>query len=257
MPSIRRKPRPRPLLRPGPDRVCSSQTIRRPHPVVGSCSLFDPTRLSSSTGGAMPRGRIQQGRFVLVRTGEMGTGSRSPRSVPVPISPASQSPFANRIKQPCRIQACACILGIAYAALFLAPSQARAQFRYGLGYGYGFGLGIGGFNYRSNQVRYINGRSLLNASRATMGPVPRRVYAGDPDAYYNHLRDTGYIDGYDVVTRREIEARIGRFSDGPAPSRLARRVSGRGRGDDERTSPEPPVAAALPPVRPSPQSSPP
>jgi hypothetical protein len=122
MPSIRRKPRPRPLLRPGPDRVCFSQTIRRPHPVVGSCSLFDPTRLSSSTGGAMPRGRIQQGRFVLVRTGEMGTGSRSPRSVPVPISPVltrgvgkggqaraeyvpSQSPFPDRIRQPCQARA--------------------------------------------------------------------------------------------------------------------------------------------------------
>lgn len=154
-----------------------------------------------------------------------------------------------------RIQACACFLGIAYAALFFAPSQARAQFRYG--YGYGFGLGIGGFNYRSNQVKYLNERSLLNASRATMGPVPRRVYAGEPDAYYNHLRDTGYIDGYDVVTRREIEARIGRFSDGPAPSRLARRVAGRGRGEDAMTSPEPPVAVAVPPVRPSPQSSPP
>ncbi len=92
-------------------------------------------------------------------------------------------------------------------------------FGFGLGYGYGYGLG---FNYRSNQVGYINQQALQNGSRASMGPVEHRFYAESPAAYYNHTREVGLIERYDIGARREEEARVGRFSDGPPPSRVRR-----------------------------------
>ena len=163
-----------------------------------------------------------------------------------------------------RIRAFAPFLGVVSIALAFGHSRSEAQF----GYGFGLGYGLGGFNYRSNQVMYINQKSLLNASRATMGPVSRNVYAGDPNAYFNHIHDMGYIEGYDPGMRREIESRIGRFSDGPSPYRVARRVAGRPGVpvDRQATTPEevppPPVPVPskprpvrdAPEVRPSPQS---
>jgi hypothetical protein len=113
------------------------------------------------------------------------------------------------------------------ACLTLSAGRAEAQF----GYGYG-----GLFQYHPPEVDYINQKSLLNASQATMGPVQNNVYAGNPNAYINHLNDVGYLDRYDVGTRRTIEASIGRFSDGPPPGREPRPVS----------RPSPGMAAAPP-----------
>jgi len=161
---------------------------------------------------------------------------------------------------------------IGAAALWL-PTRAEAQFRYG--YGLGLGYGYGGFNYRPSQVSYLNQRSLLNSSHATMGPVSWNAYANVPNAYYKHLHDPSYLVGFDVGLRREIEARIGRYSDGPPPSRTVRNrvpVSGgprmiRDRPHATSVTPETAVASPRPPgreadravepvVRPSPQSFP-
>ena len=90
----------------------------------------------------------------------------------------------------------------------------RAEAQYGLGYGLGYGFGL---NQRPASIDFINQKSLLNASQATMGPVMHDAYAGNPNAYVNHLHDPGYLDKWDVGTRRTIEANIGRYSDGPPP----------------------------------------
>jgi hypothetical protein len=101
----------------------------------------------------------------------------------------------------------------AFAVPFAWPAaQARAQF----GYGWGFG-----FNQQSWQThQLLNSWALQNGARATMGPVQNNVYAGNPNAYVNRLGAPGRLDQWDVGTRREIESRIGRFSDGPPPSQL-------------------------------------
>jgi hypothetical protein len=109
-------------------------------------------------------------------------------------------------------------------------AQARAQF------GYGFGLGFNQQSWQTHQL--INSWALQNGAKATMGPVQNNVYAGNPNAYVNRLRDPGYLDQWDVGTRREIEASIGRFSDGPPPSYL-RTVS-------RNTAPAPSAAPAQP-----------
>jgi hypothetical protein len=107
-------------------------------------------------------------------------------------------------------------LHAAFAAIMLlATNRAEAQFGLGGYGGYGFGYG---FNYHPPVVDYLNQKSLLNASQATMGPVANDVYAGRPNAYVNHLHDDGYLDKWDTGTRRQIEASIGRYSDGPPPS---------------------------------------
>ena len=65
----------------------------------------------------------------------------------------------------------------------LAVPAPRAQF-------VGFGLG-----YRTPaEVDFLNQKSLLNASQATMGPVQNNVYANNPNAYVNHLHDDGFIE---------------------------------------------------------------
>ena len=77
-----------------------------------------------------------------------------------------------------------------------------------------------------------------------MGPVQDNVYAGNPNAYINHLHDAGYLDKYDVGTRREIEASIGRYSDGPPPSYY--RTASQYTAPPARPAPAQPTAPIVP-----------
>jgi hypothetical protein len=99
----------------------------------------------------------------------------------------------------------------------LSPGRASAQFDFGIG------LGFQQPGSRSQQM--LDGWALQNGARATMGPVQNNVYAGNPNSYVARMREPGLLERWDVDTRREIEARIGRFSDGPPPSRLRAQAS--------------------------------
>lgn len=68
----------------------------------------------------------------------------------------------------------------------VAARPARAQF----GFGYGF---MGGFNYVPQPTDFLNQHSLLNAGRATHGPVSNNVYANSPNSYVNRVRDNGFV----------------------------------------------------------------
>ena len=120
------------------------------------------------------------------------------------------------------------------APVALGPGRAEAQYGFG-----GFG-GFGGFpnQYGAQNEQMLNSWALQNGAKATMGPKQNNVYAGNPNAYINHLHDDGYIEKYDVGTRREIEASIGRYSDGPPPSYY--------RSLDSRPAPAPAAAPAPP-----------
>ena len=135
-------------------------------------------------------------------------------------------------------RASATLFTITAMSAALMAGRAEAQFGYGYGGfgGYGFG-----FNYQPPEIGFINQKSLLNASQATMGPVQNNAYANNPNSYFNHLHDDGLLDRYDVGTRRSIEASVGRYSDGPPPSRTPPPTS-------------PGVAAAPPPPPPLPLS---
>jgi hypothetical protein len=128
------------------------------------------------------------------------------------------------------------------ASVALPPAGARAQFGFG-GFGYGgFGYGGVGGIYGAQTNGMINSWALQNGQKATMGPVQDNVYANNPNAYINHLHDDGYLDKYDVGTRREIEASVGRYSDGPPPS-YYRPVS---RPAPARPAPAQPTAPIVP-----------
>lgn len=83
---------------------------------------------------------------------------------------------------------------VAAAALQSGASQVHA-----MGYG-GYGI-MGGFNYVPSPGDFINQHSLLNASRAG-APVSNNVYAGNPNAYINRIRDGGFVPHAGVVDRR-------------------------------------------------------
>jgi len=65
-----------------------------------------------------------------------------------------------------------------------------------MGFGMGWG-GIGGFHYASSPTDYLNQRTRLNAARAG-APATQGSIAGNPNAYYNKVRDDGFVPHYDL-----------------------------------------------------------
>jgi hypothetical protein len=97
------------------------------------------------------------------------------------------------------------------ASMILGARSAEAQFGFG-------GFGGYGFNYQPPEVGFLNQVALGQAARATMGPVQNSVYAGNPNSYISRMNQDTSFNSYDVGTRRQIEASVGRYSDGPPPS---------------------------------------
>src|ERR1700761_9587801 len=94
---------------------------------------------------------------------------------------------------------CRAVFLAAFAAMMgLAPGRATAQFGFG-GFGWGY------WSPPSMPEPTLNSWALQNGAKATMGPVQHNVYANNPNAYINHLHDDGYLEKYDVGSRREIE----------------------------------------------------
>lgn len=82
---------------------------------------------------------------------------------------------------------------VATAALELGASQVHAM-------GYGFGI-LGGFNYVPSPGDFLNQHALLNAGRAG-APVSNNVYANNPNAFINRIRDNGFVPHAGIVDRR-------------------------------------------------------
>ena len=82
---------------------------------------------------------------------------------------------------------------VATAALELGASQVHA-----MGYGYGI---LGGFNYVPSPGDFLNQHSLLNAGRAR-GPVSNNVYANNPNAFIQRIRDNEFVPHAGIVDRR-------------------------------------------------------
>jgi hypothetical protein len=108
-------------------------------------------------------------------------------------------------------------LSVAACAGFLALDAGRAEAQYG------FGGGFYNFHYTPQEVSFLNSRSLEMTNKATMGNRQNNAYAGNPNAYVNHLHDDGYLQKYDAATQRSIESSIGRYSEvfPPAPRTAA------------------------------------
>jgi hypothetical protein len=89
------------------------------------------------------------------------------------------------------------VLPVALALLGIRASEARAEFDIG-----GFGGGFMPMRMVPSPSESINQLSLVQAGRATMGPVSRPVYANNPNSYLSRIRDNGFTPHYSVSSRR-------------------------------------------------------
>jgi hypothetical protein len=89
-------------------------------------------------------------------------------------------------------------LGLLAGSIVLGPGTSSARAQWGHGWGWG---GFGGFNYVPSPTSFLNQQAHLNASRAGP-PVSNRPYAGSTNAYFNRVRDNGFVSHYDVQRRR-------------------------------------------------------
>ena len=88
------------------------------------------------------------------------------------------------------------ILLTAFVAIVASGIGARpAQAQWGMGGGMGWGLGFGGAVEQPGTFLNSVALSQMNHVR---GPMQNNVYAGNPNAYINHVRDNGFVDRYNV-----------------------------------------------------------
>ena len=114
------------------------------------------------------------------------------------------------------------ILGTALAAVVVSgfgAGRAEAQFGFGLGGGIGY---WGGFTTVPQPGTFLNQVALSQMSHVhgPPGSNPQtsglNPYAGNPNAYYNHVRDNGFVDQYSPYRRVPSYART------PSPTQSPR-----------------------------------
>jgi hypothetical protein len=91
------------------------------------------------------------------------------------------------------------MLMVGGASIAMMPGQANAQFGGG-GMG-GFGWGFG-FNQVPSPTNFINNATIARMGHVHFGPQQNSPYAGNPNAYFNHAMDNGFVDRY-RADRRE------------------------------------------------------
>src|SRR5579883_1708008 len=86
---------------------------------------------------------------------------------------------------------------ILVGAILLGPGwrPARAQFGMYLGGGMGF---LGGFNQVPSPTDFLNQHALTRAAAGRPAPTSFRPYANSPNAYFNRIRDNGFVAHSDV-----------------------------------------------------------
>jgi len=86
-------------------------------------------------------------------------------------------------------------LFVAAVAFGFGPNRVEAQW----GGGFGFG-GWGGFSQVPKPESFINSMALVAAARPSTAPNGH-PYAGDGNAYFNHVRDNGFVERFNVDRR--------------------------------------------------------
>ena len=90
------------------------------------------------------------------------------------------------------------VLPIMVGAIVLGwgSNPAQAQWDMGLGFG-GFG-----FHNAPSPTNFLNQHSLTNSARGAQGVPSRTPYGNSPNAYFNRIRDNGFVSHHDVRRRR-------------------------------------------------------
>jgi len=83
------------------------------------------------------------------------------------------------------------------AAVTFGLGAGRAEAQWGMG----FGLYGGGFvPYIQQPGNFLN-QVALSQMNHVRGPIQNNPYSGNPNAYFNHVRDNGFVDRYDIAAR--------------------------------------------------------
>src|SRR5262249_37316043 len=83
---------------------------------------------------------------------------------------------------------------LGFTVLGLHPAQARAQC--GIGYGWRWG------GTANPTTQLLTQHALQRGAAALQSRPSRRPYANTPNAYFNRLRDNGFVSHYDVRRHR-------------------------------------------------------
>jgi hypothetical protein len=87
----------------------------------------------------------------------------------------------------------ALMAAVAAFALSIGPHPARAQWELGWGL-------FGGFNTVPSPTQFLNEQSLSRTGRGVQTRPSHNPYAGNPNTYFNRVRDNGLVPHYDVAT---------------------------------------------------------
>jgi hypothetical protein len=104
------------------------------------------------------------------------------------------------------------------------PNRAEAQWGGG---GFGFG-GWGGFSQVPKPESFVNSLALVAAARPSTAPNGH-PYANDGNAYFNHVRDNGFVERFNVDRRAASSYHDGAYSSvarsSPTPTQTAMTVA--------------------------------
>jgi hypothetical protein len=109
------------------------------------------------------------------------------------------------------------VMAVAFGS---GPNRAEAQ------WGGGFGFGAwGGFSPVPKPESFVNSLALVAAARPSTAPTGR-PYGNDGNAYFNHVRDNGFVERYPAD--RRVPSSYGAYPvarSSPAPTQTAMNVT--------------------------------
>jgi hypothetical protein len=84
------------------------------------------------------------------------------------------------------------LVGATVTSLGARPAQAQWDMGWGL---------FGGFNTVPSPGNFLNDRALIQASRGIQPRPSHSPLSGNPNAYFNRVRDNGFVPHYNVQSR--------------------------------------------------------
>jgi hypothetical protein len=91
------------------------------------------------------------------------------------------------------------LLGVSVGTTLVATMPGRARADWGMGMGMGWGMfGVG----PSASTSFLNQHAATRAAAGGFGRRTNNVYAGNSNAYFNRIRDNGFVSHYDARRRR-------------------------------------------------------
>jgi len=92
------------------------------------------------------------------------------------------------------------VLTVVMGLIALGSGSDAARADWGMGYGWGWG-GFG-FSNAPSPTDFLNQHALTRAAAGAQEPRSHSPYRNNPNAYFNRLRDPGFVSHYDARRRQ-------------------------------------------------------